>query len=188
MSMNDDFSFVRFLKVIKTLYEASTFTQLGRTVGSALKVNRDDAIMDDDEEEETLANRTRSTFEDGEDGCKQAGDTVKNSFLDALSGCASPDQYGGKSSKKKKQVSDSTTVDTRESRQTTVARSRPNFLEQVMNCTLGTDGGAESDEDTYNPRDEEQSYGAETATTFETYTDDGYESAPRSRNRGRAHR
>ena len=57
-----------------------------------------------------------------------------------------------------------------------------------MNCTLGTDGGAESDEDTYNPRDEDQSYGAETATTFETYTDDGYESAPRSRNRGRAHR
>jgi len=37
MTMNEDFSFVRFLKVIKTLYEASTFTQLGKTVGSALK-------------------------------------------------------------------------------------------------------------------------------------------------------
>lgn len=34
--MNEDFSFVRFLKVVKTLYETSTFTQLGRTVGSAL--------------------------------------------------------------------------------------------------------------------------------------------------------
>ena len=34
--MNEDFSFVRFLKVVKTLYESSTFTQLGKTVGSAL--------------------------------------------------------------------------------------------------------------------------------------------------------
>jgi hypothetical protein len=34
--MNEDFSFVRFLKVVKTLYETSTFTQLGKTVGSAL--------------------------------------------------------------------------------------------------------------------------------------------------------
>ena len=36
LSVNEDFSFVRFLKVVKTLYESSTFTQLGRTVGSAL--------------------------------------------------------------------------------------------------------------------------------------------------------
>lgn len=36
LSMNEDFSFVRFLKVVKTLYESSTFTQLGKTVGSAL--------------------------------------------------------------------------------------------------------------------------------------------------------
>jgi Caspase domain len=36
MVHNDDFSFVRFLKVVKTLYESCTFTQLGRTVGSAL--------------------------------------------------------------------------------------------------------------------------------------------------------
>jgi Caspase domain len=36
MAQSEDFSFVRFLKVVKTLYEASTFTQLGRTVGTAL--------------------------------------------------------------------------------------------------------------------------------------------------------
>ncbi|KAG7353489.1 caspase domain containing protein [Nitzschia inconspicua] len=36
MVQSEDFSFVRFLKVVKTLYESSTFTQLGRTVGSAL--------------------------------------------------------------------------------------------------------------------------------------------------------
>jgi hypothetical protein len=33
--VNDDFSFVRFLKVVKTLYESSTFTQLGKTIGAA---------------------------------------------------------------------------------------------------------------------------------------------------------
>eukprot|EP00532_Pseudo-nitzschia_australis_P005049 CAMPEP_0168182418 /NCGR_PEP_ID=MMETSP0139_2-20121125/11884_1 /TAXON_ID=44445 /ORGANISM="Pseudo-nitzschia australis, Strain 10249 10 AB" /LENGTH=585 /DNA_ID=CAMNT_0008103349 /DNA_START=286 /DNA_END=2043 /DNA_ORIENTATION=+ len=36
MKQNENFSFVRFLKVVKTLYESSTFTQLGRTVGTAL--------------------------------------------------------------------------------------------------------------------------------------------------------
>jgi len=36
MEENEDYSFVRFLKVIKTLYESSTFTQLGNLVGSAI--------------------------------------------------------------------------------------------------------------------------------------------------------
>ena len=36
MSLNNDFSFVRFLKVVKTLYESSAFTRIGKTVGSDL--------------------------------------------------------------------------------------------------------------------------------------------------------
>lgn len=36
MSQNNDFSFVRFLKVVKTLYESSIFTRIGKTVGSEL--------------------------------------------------------------------------------------------------------------------------------------------------------
>eukprot|EP00577_Skeletonema_sp_RCC1716_P000654 CAMPEP_0113435386 /NCGR_PEP_ID=MMETSP0013_2-20120614/36245_1 /TAXON_ID=2843 ORGANISM="Skeletonema costatum, Strain 1716" /NCGR_SAMPLE_ID=MMETSP0013_2 /ASSEMBLY_ACC=CAM_ASM_000158 /LENGTH=547 /DNA_ID=CAMNT_0000325751 /DNA_START=68 /DNA_END=1708 /DNA_ORIENTATION=- /assembly_acc=CAM_ASM_000158 len=32
MSLNNDFSFVRFLKVVKTLYESSVFTRIGKTV------------------------------------------------------------------------------------------------------------------------------------------------------------
>lgn len=36
MKQSEDFSFVRFLKVVKTLYESSTFTQIGKTVGTAL--------------------------------------------------------------------------------------------------------------------------------------------------------
>ena len=39
--MNEDFSFVRVLKVVKTLYESSQFTQLGRTVGIALNPLQD---------------------------------------------------------------------------------------------------------------------------------------------------
>ncbi len=36
MSLNYDFSFVRFLKVVKTLYESSVFTRIGKTVGTEL--------------------------------------------------------------------------------------------------------------------------------------------------------
>jgi hypothetical protein len=38
MVQNQDFSFVRFLKVIKTLYESSSFTQVGNLVGAAIPV------------------------------------------------------------------------------------------------------------------------------------------------------
>lgn len=51
MAQSDDFSFVRFLKVVKTLYESSTFTQLGKTVGTAL--GQQPAIMDSSDEEGT---------------------------------------------------------------------------------------------------------------------------------------
>jgi hypothetical protein len=185
MSLNDNFSFVRFLKVVKTLYESSTFTQLGRTVGSALKNNRDEAKQDADDD--TLANGTRSSLDDGDDTGKPS--PARTSFLDAITGCSS-DQFGTgmKSPKQKKDISDSTTVDTRETQPNDTAVSKkPNFLEQVMSCTLGTDPGAESDEDTYNARDEDQSYGAETSTTFETFTDDGYDSAPRAHKKGGRH-
>lgn len=36
MSLNNDFSFVRLLKVVKTLYESSVFTKIGKTVGTEL--------------------------------------------------------------------------------------------------------------------------------------------------------
>lgn len=67
--MNDDFSFVRFLKVVKTLYESSTFTQLGKTVGSVLNVKEDDdEIVDGDSynrdlDEESEKMRQETVFE-----------------------------------------------------------------------------------------------------------------------------
>jgi Sec-independent protein translocase protein TatA len=183
MSVNDNFSFVRFLKVVKTLYESSTFTQLGRTVGSALKNNRDEVKQDDDDD--TLENRTRSSIDDEDDSRKPS--TARTSFLDAITGCTS-EQYGRRKESpiQKKENSDGD-MDTREKQPYDRAMSKkPNFLEQVMTCTLGTDPGAESDEDTYNVRDGDHSFGAETTTTFETY-DDGYDSAPRAYEKGRQH-
>jgi hypothetical protein len=46
MSLNNDFSFVRFLKVVKTLYESSVFTRIGKTVGNEL--DKQAPIKDDD--------------------------------------------------------------------------------------------------------------------------------------------
>lgn len=58
MAQSDDFSFVRFLKVIKTLYESCAFTQLGKTVGTALGqqpiIDSSDEEDDDDEGIETI--------------------------------------------------------------------------------------------------------------------------------------
>lgn len=64
MTQSDDFSFVRFLKVIKTLYESCTFTQLGNTVGTAL--HQQPAIVDSSDEEGTgtvATNQSRDIIE-----------------------------------------------------------------------------------------------------------------------------
>lgn len=52
MSFNNDFSFVRFLKVVKTLYESSIFTRIGKTVGNEL--DKQIPIKDDDTVIETV--------------------------------------------------------------------------------------------------------------------------------------
>jgi hypothetical protein len=52
MSLNNDFSFVRFLKVVKTLYESSVFTRIGKTVGNEL--DKQVPLKDDDTQIETV--------------------------------------------------------------------------------------------------------------------------------------
>jgi hypothetical protein len=143
LTLNDDFSFVRFLKVVKTLYEASTFTQLGRTVGSALNAPPDE---DDDE--------------DGEETDEQEDDQTKNSrgqrvaipasnkenssmqasFFSALTSCGAPED----------QIKEPRTT---------------SFVEKVLNCTVGAeeDMSDDDDDDTRYTRDD-----GGTITTFET--------------------
>ena len=66
--MNDDFSFVRFLKVVKTLYESSTFTQLGKTVKTVLQDNEEVNLVEADSshietDDESERARQESVFE-----------------------------------------------------------------------------------------------------------------------------
>lgn len=64
MTQSDNFSFVRFLKVIKTLYESCTFTQLGNTVGTAL--GQQPGIVDSSDEDGTgtaATNQSRDAIE-----------------------------------------------------------------------------------------------------------------------------
>ena len=191
------------MKVVKTLYEASTFTQLGRTVGSALRnpaggdVSRGIGGVNNGEtdyEDETIGMTSGTTMENTK---MAAGKKHASSLFDALTSCTSPEGQtsdgrakagtlpqprngAGNQSVANTRRNDMSTIDTRETRP-----SQQNFLEQVMNCTLGQND-EDSDEDTYNPRNE-YSYDAETTTTFESLTDDGYDSAQgrRRQRRGR---
>mmetsp|Transcript_22962 Transcript_22962/g.52583 ORF Transcript_22962/g.52583 Transcript_22962/m.52583 type:complete len:426 (-) Transcript_22962:307-1584(-) len=59
LSMNPNFSFVRFLKVIKTLYESSMFAKLGKTVKGALvgaTSPRDERVANNEFDDDSDAN------------------------------------------------------------------------------------------------------------------------------------
>ncbi len=55
MSLNNDFSFVRFLKVVKTLYESSVFTRIGKTVGAELDKQLSGGGSDDETAVDSVA-------------------------------------------------------------------------------------------------------------------------------------
>ncbi|GKY92346.1 hypothetical protein MPSEU_000205500 [Mayamaea pseudoterrestris] len=171
--MNNDFSFVRFLKVVKTLYDSSTFTLLGKTVGTAL----DRGLQ-----------VTESELSDGVDtdiaqeSEKQRRNIVmsQESILDALADAcrgpnrnvvchASPIAYDDVMAKREE-------------------APKQSLLEQVMNCTFVSSPDDEffSDDetDTYKTRTEEESEAAQ--ESFESLTDDedDFEATKRRISRG----
>lgn len=162
LTLNDDFSFVRFLKVVKTLYDASTFTQLGRTVGSALHTNGNE---DDDyptDAAETMDDETTKSNMGAQEGGAQT------SFLSAFGACNNGDIAGVN------KTNDNKTRSTHDGESPSTPSKKQNFFEKVLNCTLiGDDDG--SDDDTYT-RDGDM----EATTTFET-EDESYQ--PRRRRR-----
>ncbi|KAL3907486.1 MAG: hypothetical protein SGILL_008855 [Bacillariaceae sp.] len=92
MTQSDDFSFVRFLKVVKTLYESSTFTQLGRTVGSALGQQPvGNGSFDDDE----VADETAHTRQGVEKTSSNGTQPAAQSLLQSL--CQTPRNGNGSS-------------------------------------------------------------------------------------------
>mmetsp|Transcript_13004 Transcript_13004/g.36619 ORF Transcript_13004/g.36619 Transcript_13004/m.36619 type:complete len:599 (+) Transcript_13004:305-2101(+) len=76
MKQSENFSFVRFLKVVKTLYESSTFTQLGRTVGTALGEQPTLDESSDEEEEEEEVEKIVPTIERTETEDMQTGSVL----------------------------------------------------------------------------------------------------------------
>jgi hypothetical protein len=156
MSQNDDFSFVRFLKVVKTLYESSTFTQLGRTVGSAL--NTGNAQKDfDDQDEETHDNvdspRASQVSHRDDDNLNTELQSIGNGFLSMFCGKASAEPV--EEILKKKKARDDGTLDSGEERHTSI-------LEKMINCTLGEEvdelddmSDCEYDAPTFSDREED---------------------------------
>ncbi|KAI2508263.1 Caspase domain [Fragilaria crotonensis] len=164
LTLNDDFSFVRFLKVVKTLYDASTFTQLGRTVGSALHTNGNE---DDDYPTDAAETMDDETTKSNLGGAQEGG--AQTSFLSAFGACNNGDCAGVKN-----KTNDNKTRSTHDGESPSTPSKKHNFFEKVLNCTLiGDDDG--SDDDTYT-RDGDM----EATTTFET-EDESYQ--PRRRRR-----
>lgn len=88
MTLNNDFSFVRFLKVVKTLYESSIFTQLGKGLSSEL--NKHAPVREDDTATETTG--SLATMPENENLPKQ-GNAI--SLFDMLT-CQSPKDLASK--------------------------------------------------------------------------------------------
>lgn len=137
MIQNDDFSFVRFLKVVKTLYESSTFTQLGKTFRSALSTTSFGAYKARDEKHQ---DGTVNIFESQKqersaimcflcNGDEEEIETVIGSVKSGA-GCTE-DGY-------------SAVVDTKDT------SNSVSWLERaIMDCTLGQGDEMTDDEDTY---------------------------------------
>jgi hypothetical protein len=181
MAQNDDFSFVRFLKVVKTLYESSTFTQLGKTVGSALSHQPLSKAPEEEEDNCEYPDTSRGEVENSRIETPQP---QESSLMTLLGACTSPredsveNETKGKSSKKKKKKNHykcDGTVDTD-------SKAPASLLDSLMNCTLGHEG---SDDDTHKSFG---SYDSQTLgdSTFDSMTDD--DSSKRGRGRSRRRR
>jgi len=149
MSLNDDFSFVRFLKVVKTLYEMSAFTQLGNVVGSALKVDNKDEepvtrqrTVDNDAttavDDETLEVASLMTMDD--DKVKKGRSNILNSLAACIGSPKSHDKLINTGSEG--EGSKATKAD--------ALFKNSSLVQKIMNCTL-THNGEDSDEDNFSP-------------------------------------
>lgn len=174
MSLNDDFSFVRFLKVIKTLYESSTFTQLGKTVRSVLNEKSPTAKDYEEEEEEqtllddsTIGGGSLVTLESEADGgITQTTKKTASSFMNVLTACHSP-----KNASPGRDLSAFNSSDPNKTKENNNADG-PSLFQQVINCAFNNP--AESDDDTFHPAatdDDDHSYAAHT-DDYDSATDD----------------
>jgi Caspase domain len=182
MTMNENFSFVRFLKVIKTLYEASTFTQLGKTVGSALKPtsigsprsprsNRGDAGTNGDRNAVSSTSGEDAEMDVASERYTSKQDSMvpsHESILDVITEACRPvrrhqqSRNSGATANGKLSKRDDNTP-------------RQSLLEQVINCTLLAPPEEDylSDEDTFRTRTYDDEVASDAVVeSFETLTED----------------
>ena len=164
--MNEDFSFVRFLKVVKTLYESSTFTQLGKTVGSALNplsVPLHDAQADGD-----IVGKSGKNGRNQKDGKKSVRSPNRESLFDTFASACNIVQSNDSVRRDETMLS--------KDEQSTLTRKETLLETVIKGCSLLASPADDefSDEDTFKTRTEDdQSYYSD-GQSFESMTDDGY--------------
>lgn len=150
MSLNDDFSFVRFLKVVKTLYETSTFTQLGNAVGSALHKPKGGGVGNNEsDEEDTVEVGSLMTME--EENNDFAPEEIKGgNFMSSFAACIVTPKADQQAQPKLKAASSGDSGDAEKKARDDPSSSNFNkntsLFQKVLNCTLAHDG-EESDEE-----------------------------------------
>ena len=126
MAVDDDFSFVRFLKVVKSLYESSTFTQLGKTVGTVLNdgvYDEDEGASSDDDDNESDGGSLETVDEDEE---KKSEPGVLSR---AFAACVSPSDD---------------VVSKKEMKGYDPSKDKPSYFEKVVTCTFNQEDGGDT--------------------------------------------
>lgn len=165
LSLNKDFSFIRFLKVVKTLYESSTFTQLGKTVGSALGPSSSPDNM-----ESVRRERERSSSKYSAKRNVERGETI----FDTLARACTSVHFDHKTNSKR---TDNSIEEIRDK----PSSDAGSLIEKVLNCTM-----MERDEDySYEDSFKSNSFGVG-SSSFESMTDE--EEPHRSHTRRRRRR
>ena len=164
--MNEDFSFVRFLKVVKTLYESSTFTQLGKTVGSALNplsVPLHDAQVDND-----TAGKNGKNSRNQKDGKKSVRSPNRESLYDTFASACNIVQSNESVKRDETMLS--------KDEQSTLTRKETLLETVIKGCSLLASPADDefSDEDTFKTRTEDDQSFYSDGQSFESMTEDGY--------------
>jgi hypothetical protein len=180
--MNEDFSFVRFLKVVKTLYESSTFTQLGKTVGSALNPLSTPIYSNKMEEDlvGTSGNNGKNSKGVMKDGKKSVRSPNSESLFDTFASACNIVQNNDSVRRDETMMS--------KDEQSTLTRKDTLLETMIKSCTLLASPADDdfSDEDTFKTRtDDDQSYYSD-GQSFESMTDDGYHNNNDSRRNHRS--
>lgn len=178
LAANDDFSFVRFLKVVKTLYESSTFTQLGKTVGSALNPlgsSADALLLEEESTRKSMKNGSKKKSR--EPKTKYSGPTSE-SILEALADACS-------AGRKDSVDTGNQSLNRALSGDKTIQRKENIFDQMMKGCNLlGSPEEDYSDEETFKSRTEDdQSFYSEVDQSYETLTEDEHDTRSRRRRR-----